>query len=234
MDRKELTEQLGRLVHESRALIDAADKRDADLVAQGKEARGFGAEEEQKYQRINDEITNVEGQIAAIDRRETQERREKFLQEREKEPVLRSSPTDHRAASPATDGEKPLETAEYRNVFRKYLTGGVQALNPFEARALSMGQDPEGGFTVPQEQFVRELIKTLDDMIDKQAVITKDPEARKKILLDIQRFLIDQAYLFTLVSPASFSVAQGYVKELYPLSIVSDEYMHFEYAWMDK
>ena len=79
MDRKELTEQLGRLVHESRALIDAADKRDADLVAQGKEARGFGAEEEQKYQRINDEITNVEGQIAAIDRRETQERREKFL-----------------------------------------------------------------------------------------------------------------------------------------------------------
>jgi peptide/nickel transport system substrate-binding protein len=74
----------------------------------------------------------------------------------------------------------------------------------------------------------------LDDLIDRQAVITKDPEARKKLLLDIQRFLIDQAYLLTLVSPASYSAAQSYVKELYPLSIVSDEYMHFEYAWMDK
>lgn len=165
MDRKELTEQLGRLVHESRALIDAADKRDADLVSQGKEARGFGAEEEAKYQRINDEITKVEGQIAGIDRREAQERREKFLAEREKEPVLRPMPGEHRASGQQGEAEKPLESAEYRNVFRKYLTGGVQALNPFEARALSYGQDPEGGFTVPQEQFVRELIKTLDDTL---------------------------------------------------------------------
>jgi peptide/nickel transport system substrate-binding protein len=74
----------------------------------------------------------------------------------------------------------------------------------------------------------------LDELIDRQSVMTKDPEGRKRVLLEIQRFLLDQAYLLTLASPASYSVAQSYVKELYPLSIVSDENLHYEYAWFDK
>src|SRR5439155_19610728 len=46
----------------------------------------------------------------------------------------------------------------------------------------------------------------VDAMIDKQAALGKDPEARKKILFDLQRWIIDQAQMFQLLGQIAPSV----------------------------
>ena len=61
-----------------------------------------------------------------------------------------------------------LATREYRTAFDRWLIApkgsGVSTLTADEQRALSVGTASEGGHTVPQEEFLAELIKTVDNM----------------------------------------------------------------------
>lgn len=62
---------------------------------------------------------------------------------------------------------EPTASRGYRNAFDRWLVSpkgsGVSTLTPEEQRALSVGTASEGGYTVPGEEFLAELLKTVDD-----------------------------------------------------------------------
>src|SRR5262249_6783192 len=75
----------------------------------------------------------------------------------------------------------------------------------------------------------------LDQMIEKQTTLGRNPEERKKLILDIQRYIIDQAYVHffhTFESPALF---QPYVRDLFmgygSLALEPDKW---SLLWLDK
>jgi len=74
----------------------------------------------------------------------------------------------------------------------------------------------------------------LDAMIEQQAVMGRDPEGRKKILLDIQRYLLtDQPHLITLFVTVNEWFYQPFLREFYPgiNGITNDQ---FTRTWIDK
>jgi peptide/nickel transport system substrate-binding protein len=71
----------------------------------------------------------------------------------------------------------------------------------------------------------------VDAMIDKQAALGKDPEARKKILLDLQRWIIDQAQMFQLLGQIAPSVRYKYVQDYFYAYITEET---FTRLWLDK
>jgi peptide/nickel transport system substrate-binding protein len=71
----------------------------------------------------------------------------------------------------------------------------------------------------------------LDKLIDQQAGMVKDPEGRKKILLDIQRKIIDQAQTLYLVGIVSPSVRWKYVQNYHYAYNIEEPYMQL---WLDK
>jgi HK97 family phage major capsid protein len=150
--RKELTDKLGRLVNESRVLIEEAEK----------ENRSFTSEEEATYQKIDKEINGCETEIGRIDRLAKLEDRENWLNSRQNDPAIKPDPKDE-PGKLVENTDNPLATKEYRSAYSKFLREGEGNLNQWEQRALSMGVSAEGGYTVPQEQFVKELIQQLDD-----------------------------------------------------------------------
>jgi peptide/nickel transport system substrate-binding protein len=72
----------------------------------------------------------------------------------------------------------------------------------------------------------------LDRMIEKQAV-ELDPVKRREQLLEIQRHVLDQAYLFSPVSSASRWVFTPALKGFYPNTALS-EYIYWSRAWLDR
>ncbi len=69
-------------------------------------------------------------------------------------------------------------------------------------------------------------------MIERQAV-EFDPEQRRTQLKEIQRYVLDQAYLFSPVTGASRWVFTPEVKGFYPNSALS-EYIHWSRVWLDR
>lgn len=76
---------------------------------------------------------------------------------------------------------------------------------------------------------------TLDQMIERQTTLGRNPDERKKLLLDIQRRIIDQQYLHFFHTFEAPSVQKGYVRDYYPgfggLNLEVDKYA---IVWMDK
>jgi HK97 family phage major capsid protein len=157
MDKKEMREQLGRLVHESRVLIDLADK----------EERSFTAEEEETYQRLDKEISQTEASLHTIERHDRLEERESYLESRVTEPTRPEiqGADGGNGGNAGAAGGSGRASAEYRDAFSRYLQAGEGGLNQWQHRALSAGVGAEGGYAVPEEQFVNELIQRLDDMM---------------------------------------------------------------------
>lgn len=65
----------------------------------------------------------------------------------------------------ASDKEKAATEELTQRAFRAYLTHGPSALHKEEYRALSAGALTEGGSFVPDEQWVNELVKAIDDAV---------------------------------------------------------------------
>jgi HK97 family phage major capsid protein len=58
------------------------------------------------------------------------------------------------------------ETEEYRSAFNKFLLNGYNAVfTPDEQRALQAGVNVDGGYTIAPMQFVRDLIKDIDNAV---------------------------------------------------------------------
>jgi peptide/nickel transport system substrate-binding protein len=71
----------------------------------------------------------------------------------------------------------------------------------------------------------------LDAAIEKQAVLVKDPEGRKKILLDLQRTIINNAQAVYLVGSLPPSVRWKYVQDYWYMQNVEEI---FPPIWLDK
>jgi peptide/nickel transport system substrate-binding protein len=75
----------------------------------------------------------------------------------------------------------------------------------------------------------------LDQMIEQQTALGRNPDARKKLLLDIQRQILDQSYiryLSTLQGPVAL---QPYVRDFYAgFAAINFETDRFVYMWLDK
>jgi ABC-type transport system substrate-binding protein len=74
--------------------------------------------------------------------------------------------------------------------------------------------------------------EVLDAMIERQAS-EFDPDLRGDQLRDIQRYVLDQAYLFSPVTGASRWVFSGEVQGFYPNTALS-EYIYWSRVWLDR
>lgn len=80
---------------------------------------------------------------------------------------------DRRAADNADDDDRGTgDQAEAMGALRAYLLGGRGALSAAQARALNAGDDPEGGYLVPPMQWVKSLLKAVDDLTPLRGLAT--------------------------------------------------------------
>ena len=175
MTSKEMRQELGELVTRQRAILDKA--RD--------EKRARTADEETEIKKLDTRMDELEQEIP---RAEKLEAREAVLAAPAKQPVLRPATTpdgDPEAAQRSLEKDfltrfgkrgfyiarqmanNPRATPAYVRAFQRYLTApkdaGQAILTAEESRALSMGVAAEGGHAVPAEEFLAELLKTVDD-----------------------------------------------------------------------
>lgn len=142
----ELRTQRNTLVTQARALLDKAET----------EKRALTAEEQGQYDKIFGDQEGLRTQIQTLERQIEMERN---LAGQEGQ---RQAPGDPGAQG---GGTGPRGTEEYRSAYTQWLRGGMQSLNPEQARALSSGAGSEGGFMIASEQMASGLIKALDDAV---------------------------------------------------------------------
>jgi len=116
------------------------------------ENRDFTAEEQQQYDKMFDEMDSLA-------------KRAKRLEEQEKEDRELDKPIN--TPIKATVGEKDDRAAKVMDAFRSYIMTG--AIRP-ELRALQVDDEVAtggtlGGYMVPPQQFIAELIKALDNAV---------------------------------------------------------------------
>ncbi|PWV66007.1 phage major capsid protein [Plasticicumulans acidivorans] len=132
---RELMDKRGKAIDGARALLDRAEG----------EKRGLSEDEERQYDALHAE---QDGLRKAIEREQRQIEAERELSEGEY----------RRRAGNDQPGDGPRGSEEYRTAFRVYLRAG-------ESRALQADAGSTGGFLLPPEQFVNELIKPEDDQM---------------------------------------------------------------------
>jgi HK97 family phage major capsid protein len=134
MTSSELREKRKRLVDEARRVMQPALD----------EGRGLTSEEDAKVGAIDVDIDKLGKMIDQIEKVERLERA--FVPDSQRETA---------AVTPQADAQ-----TQYRDAFWGYVRG---RLSPTELRAMSVGTDTYGGYTVPDE-FRRELITGLDEL----------------------------------------------------------------------
>ncbi len=132
MGSQELRAKRKALIDESRRVMQAAVN----------ETRGFTSEEQEQLDKLNADIDALERTIAQVEQVERAER--SFVPESQRETATVQA--ENRAA-------------QYRNAFWSYFRGQTSET---ELRAMSVGQDTAGGYTVPDE-FRAQLITALDE-----------------------------------------------------------------------
>ena len=142
---KELRESRAKIVKESRALLEKVKT----------EKRDMNSEEVQAFERMDADIEKYGAEIAAVEREERTAARESELEQRAGRVTDYERPGGH-----ATTLERRA-SAEYRAAFDAWLRYGPS----YETRALQAGGDVGGGFIVPPQQFVANLIKFVDNLV---------------------------------------------------------------------
>lgn len=149
MNVKELLEKRANIWEQAKALIDAAEA----------EGRDFNAEEQQQYDKMMDEM---DGLAKRAKRLEEKQRLEAQLAEPASDPVR---------VNPAAS-ENQNSAQDFMTEFRAYIKTGV--VGP-EMRRLQADVDAQGGYMVPPEQFVADLIKELDNAVFVRRMATVIP-----------------------------------------------------------
>lgn len=146
----ELRQKRGQLVADARAILDKAES----------EKRAVTAEEDAKYSDIFKQQEEVH---SAIEREERQVESERQIAEA----ALRRKDldADPKAPKDPTVRTGQYGTEEYRAACNQFLSGGLQSLNDAQRRALSAGADVQGGYMIAAEQFVDQLIQSVDNMV---------------------------------------------------------------------
>lgn len=165
------------------------EARQIDTLAK-KEKRALTSDEEQRYDAIMDEATNLGQAIQEEEQRETRSsQRQQWLEQEERgldepdRPTQRPDPDDddeepesralpaiaprYRDALREARTARPFalrESLEYRDAFRGFLRG--QQVAQMERRdGLLAGNDPSGGFLKPPPSFVARLLMAVDNMV---------------------------------------------------------------------
>lgn len=174
---KELRQELGEIVTRQRAILDKARE----------EKRALTADEKTEDARLDKRADELETEIPRVEKLEA---REKVLAEPARQAVLRPGTEPEGGAGDEREkrerryeerfGQRGRAVAHmlrghhsadpiYQRAFTKWLTGpkgaAMSTLTPEEARSLSAGASAEGGFTIPPEEFLLELLKTVDDQV---------------------------------------------------------------------
>lgn len=157
----DLQKRRAKAIADARAILDKADaeKRALTTEEDGSYAKAF-----QDAEDLGKEIER-ETKLAEAERSITDTREEPEAPPKPNPGAGRQDPTERRAG--------PRGTPEYRAAFGRWMAEGAAALAPEERRALSAGTAGAGGTLVAAEQFVAELIKTLDDTIAVRGLATK-------------------------------------------------------------
>jgi HK97 family phage major capsid protein len=140
---REMRDKRSKAIADARSILDKAET----------EKRALSTEEETRY---NAFFNESEGLKKSIERSEQLAEAERSLAAGNPSPVAPATPAPSARTS-------PRGTEEYRSAFARFITFGERGLRPEEQRALSVGNDTEGGFTVASEQFVADLIKAVDN-----------------------------------------------------------------------
>jgi peptide/nickel transport system substrate-binding protein len=74
----------------------------------------------------------------------------------------------------------------------------------------------------------------LDQMIEQQSALGRRPDERKKLLLDIQRYILGQGYLRSLRNTQAPLAYQPYVRDFQGGSLLAQEPDKFTHVWFDK
>lgn len=138
---RELRDKRAGLLKEARTLVETA----------GGEQRALSAEEQQRYDALMGEVTELTGTLQRFD----------ALAEQERALV---DTAGHRP-DPETRGEKALDKlqAEQRAALARFIEGdGPSRIN---LRALQADVGASGGFMTAPVQFVNDLIKAVDDLV---------------------------------------------------------------------
>ncbi len=148
----ELRQARAKAIADARAILDRADAEKRALTDEERtQYDAFWAEQEKLQDRIKDEERQLEAERELAEG--SRDRPDRDNQERETRGGEQEYANPHFAIP------------EYRSGFRKLLLGQRASITAEEARALSAGTDTEGGYTVAAEQFVRQLIKNVDDLV---------------------------------------------------------------------
>jgi ABC-type transport system substrate-binding protein len=130
---------------------------------------------------------------------------------------------------------KPIPSAEYNQ--RILSQGDYQA---YIAPAQPGGSTNADLMTKHHSTGARHSYKLnnaqLDEMIDRQAVMTKDPQGRVRLLQEIQRRIIDLSYHLGILAPSSFTLMWPYVKD-FNKGVAwgqGTEGGHLTTVWLDK
>ena len=140
---RELREKRAKLIADARALLSTAKE----------ENRGNTAEESAQYDEMWKEINDL-ADLIAVEDRDAELRREEEQALAALEIEKRNTPAAIQTA------RSPIMQS-----LRSWFLGNALGDGGEELRALSAGVNVEGGYIVPPEEFVRLLIKALDDMV---------------------------------------------------------------------
>ena len=148
-DVKELLEKRANIWEQAKALIDKAET----------EGRDFSAEEQAQYDKMMVEMDELA-------------KRAKRLEEKQRIEAQMDVPVNEPIkVSPASDKDTKRQV-DLMPEFRAYIKSGVIGR---ELRQLQADVDEKGGFLLPPEQFVADLIKELDNKVFIRGLATVIP-----------------------------------------------------------
>lgn len=149
MSMKELLEKRANVWEQAKALIDTAEA----------EGRDFSAEEQAQYDKMMGEMDELA-------------KRAKRLEEKQRLEAQMDVPVNEPIRLNPASGEGMKRKGDLMPEFRAYIKSGV--MGP-ELRRLQADVDEQGGYMLPPEQFVADLIKELDNRVFIRGLATVIP-----------------------------------------------------------
>lgn len=152
----DLKNERGQLVAQMRSLIDKAEA----------EQRELSAEEKQNYDTVFAKQDELRSKI------EREERQVALDREMASTAAESGNEAEGRSKADPEKEKRGNHSKEYIAAFDAYCRRGMAEMTDVERRALSVGTQSEGGYTVPSEMSSR-LIKFVDDMVVIRGLATK-------------------------------------------------------------
>lgn len=148
---KEKLEKRAELIAEARKITDKAES----------EKRKLSDEESARFDTIIDEAQEIKDSIDRENRMLKAGEEVELAFEKTKAELKRGGSTSGEIKSSLA----VIDSKEYRSGLQKYFKGTMGNLTAEEHRALSEGSAVDGGYLVPAEQFVTNLLKKVDDIV---------------------------------------------------------------------